>query len=58
MNNYRWTEQKSATVTDYVLGDYVTDSATGIRNYPYSTSAYVPLFSLLSCPLHNFVQHY
>lgn len=34
-----WTEQKSATITDYVLGDYVTDNAAGIRNYPYSTSA-------------------
>ncbi|KAF5312513.1 hypothetical protein D9619_002331 [Psilocybe cf. subviscida] len=34
-----WTEQKSATIADYVLGDYVTNKAAGIRNYPYSTSA-------------------
>ncbi len=34
-----WTEQKSATITDYVLGDYVTNDSAGIRNYPYSTSA-------------------
>ncbi|KAF8883983.1 Fungalysin metallopeptidase-domain-containing protein [Infundibulicybe gibba] len=34
-----WTEQKSANVTDYILGQYVTDAPGGIRTYPYSTSA-------------------
>ncbi|KIM37287.1 hypothetical protein M413DRAFT_276637 [Hebeloma cylindrosporum] len=34
-----WTEQKSGTITDYVLGDYVTNNAKGIRTNPYSTSA-------------------
>lgn len=34
-----WTEQKSATITDYVMGQYVTSSAAGIRTHPYSTSA-------------------
>ena len=33
-----WTEQKSGTITDYVLGDYVTNNANGIRTAPYSTS--------------------
>jgi extracellular elastinolytic metalloproteinase len=33
-----WTERKSGTITDYVLGDYVTDNANGIRTAPYSTS--------------------
>lgn len=33
-----WTEQKSATITDYVMGQYVTNSAAGIRTHPYSTS--------------------
>jgi extracellular elastinolytic metalloproteinase len=37
----RWTEQKSATVTDYVMGQYVINSAAGIRTHPYSTSASV-----------------
>lgn len=32
-----WTEQKSATLTDYVMGAYVYKPA-GIRNYPYSTN--------------------
>ncbi|KAF6746342.1 metalloprotease [Ephemerocybe angulata] len=33
-----WTEQKSGTVKDYVLGDYVMGNTAGIRKYPYSTS--------------------
>ncbi|RDB22679.1 Extracellular metalloproteinase mep [Hypsizygus marmoreus] len=33
-----WTEQKSATITDFVLGAYVTNNVKGIRKYPYSTS--------------------
>ena len=33
-----WTEQKSVTITDYVLGDYVTNNVNGIRTAPYSTS--------------------
>lgn len=35
----RWTEQKSAKISDYVLGAYVWNYAGGIRTYPYSTSA-------------------
>ncbi|TFK32708.1 Fungalysin metallopeptidase-domain-containing protein [Crucibulum laeve] len=34
-----WTEHTSATITDYVLGQYVTNDAAGIRTHPYSTSA-------------------
>ena len=37
----RWTEHKDATVPDFVLGQYVIDDPAGIRNHPYSTSAYV-----------------
>ncbi|KAF5388274.1 hypothetical protein D9615_000288 [Tricholomella constricta] len=33
-----WTEHKSSAVPDYVLGQYVTNNAKGIRKYPYSTS--------------------
>ncbi|KAG5644069.1 hypothetical protein DXG03_009159 [Asterophora parasitica] len=36
-----WTEQKSAAVPDYVLGQYVTNNPKGIRKYPYSTSTTV-----------------
>ncbi|RDB26236.1 Extracellular metalloproteinase 9 [Hypsizygus marmoreus] len=32
-----WTEQKSANITDYVMGQYVINSAAGIRTHPYST---------------------
>ncbi|OJT09257.1 Extracellular metalloproteinase mep, partial [Trametes pubescens] len=32
-----WTEQKSATIVDYVLGQYVTNNPAGIRSHPYST---------------------
>ena len=31
--------QKSATVPDYVMGQWVVNDAAGIRSYPYSTSA-------------------
>ncbi|KAF9008256.1 Fungalysin metallopeptidase-domain-containing protein [Cyathus striatus] len=34
-----WTEQTSATISDYVLGAYVYNKAAGIRTHPYSTSA-------------------
>ncbi|TFK32706.1 Fungalysin metallopeptidase-domain-containing protein [Crucibulum laeve] len=34
-----WTEHTSATITDYVLGQYVTNDPAGIRSHPYSTSA-------------------
>ncbi|RXW23414.1 hypothetical protein EST38_g2442 [Candolleomyces aberdarensis] len=34
-----WTQQKSATIQDYVLADYVTNNPAGIRTRPYSTSA-------------------
>ncbi|KAG5638544.1 hypothetical protein H0H81_012045 [Sphagnurus paluster] len=36
-----WTEQKSAKVEDYVLGQYVTNKPAGIRTKPYSTNATV-----------------
>ena len=34
----RWTEQKSATVKDYVMGQYVLNRQGGLRSHPYSTS--------------------
>ncbi|KAI0042801.1 hypothetical protein FA95DRAFT_1499587 [Auriscalpium vulgare] len=34
-----WTEQKSASTQDFVLGPYVVNDAAGIRSHPYSTSA-------------------
>ncbi|KAI0785688.1 Fungalysin metallopeptidase-domain-containing protein [Abortiporus biennis] len=34
-----WLEHSDATVPDYVLGQYVTNDAAGIRSHPYSTSA-------------------
>ncbi|KAF8649604.1 hypothetical protein AX16_005695 [Volvariella volvacea WC 439] len=34
-----WTEQKSATISDYVIGAYVTNNPAGIRTRPYSTSS-------------------
>ncbi|KAF9457871.1 Fungalysin metallopeptidase-domain-containing protein [Collybia nuda] len=33
-----WTEQKSGTTVDYVLGQYVTNNPAGIRTHPYSTN--------------------
>ncbi|KAG5653645.1 hypothetical protein H0H81_011747 [Sphagnurus paluster] len=33
-----WTQQKSGTVEDYILGQYVTNNPNGIRTYPYSTN--------------------
>jgi extracellular elastinolytic metalloproteinase len=33
-----WTEQKSADVKDYIMGQFVTNSAKGIRSAPYSTN--------------------
>ncbi|KAJ3504677.1 hypothetical protein NLJ89_g7813 [Agrocybe chaxingu] len=33
-----WTQHKSATIRDFVLGDYVTNNPAGIRTRPYSTS--------------------
>ncbi|CAE6404258.1 unnamed protein product [Rhizoctonia solani] len=33
-----WMGQTSANVTDFTLGSYVMNNATGIRSYPYSTS--------------------
>lgn len=36
--NSRWTEQTSATIKDYVMGQYVVNDAAGIRTHPYSTS--------------------
>ncbi|KAG6907050.1 hypothetical protein DXG01_010736 [Tephrocybe rancida] len=37
MAEHVWTEQKSANVTDFVMGQYVIDNPAGIRTYPYST---------------------
>ncbi|KAK6980981.1 extracellular metallo proteinase mep [Favolaschia claudopus] len=34
-----WNEKTSAAVPDYVMGQYVINSAAGIRSHPYSTSA-------------------
>lgn len=34
-----WTEQTSATIKDYVMGQYVINDPAGIRTHPYSTSA-------------------
>ena len=33
----RWTEQKNATIVDYVIGKYVANNPAGIRSHPYST---------------------
>ncbi|KAH6915888.1 metalloprotease [Coprinopsis sp. MPI-PUGE-AT-0042] len=33
-----WTQQKSGTIVDYVLGNYVTNNPGGIRTRPYSVS--------------------
>ncbi|KIP05598.1 hypothetical protein PHLGIDRAFT_128797 [Phlebiopsis gigantea 11061_1 CR5-6] len=34
-----WMNQKSSTVSDFVMGQWVIDDAAGIRSHPYSTSA-------------------
>ncbi|KAK0491707.1 Fungalysin metallopeptidase-domain-containing protein [Armillaria luteobubalina] len=34
----RWTEQKSATISDYVVAAWVKNKSAGIRHYPYSTN--------------------
>ncbi|KAJ6556321.1 Fungalysin metallopeptidase-domain-containing protein [Mycena capillaripes] len=36
-----WTEKTSAAVPDYVMGQYIINSAAGIRTHPYSTSSTV-----------------
>ncbi|RDB18735.1 Extracellular metalloproteinase mep [Hypsizygus marmoreus] len=36
-----WTEHTASAVPDYVMGQYVINSAAGIRTHPYSTSATV-----------------
>jgi hypothetical protein len=36
-----WTEHSSSAVSDFVLGQYVTNNSKGIRHYPYSTSTSV-----------------
>ncbi|KAF7301728.1 Extracellular metalloproteinase mep [Mycena indigotica] len=33
-----WTEKNSSAVPDYVMGQYIINSAAGIRTHPYSTS--------------------
>ncbi|KAI0641704.1 Fungalysin metallopeptidase-domain-containing protein [Trametes meyenii] len=32
-----WTEQKNATIVDYVIGQYLIDDPAGFRSHPYST---------------------
>ncbi|KAJ7194480.1 Fungalysin metallopeptidase-domain-containing protein [Mycena haematopus] len=34
-----WTEKTSAAVPDYVMGQYIVNSAAGIRNHPYLTNS-------------------
>lgn len=51
---HRWTEHKDATVPDFVLGQYVTNDAAGIRSHPYSTSAYV----MILCQRHHILNHF
>ncbi|KAJ3541961.1 hypothetical protein NMY22_g3694 [Coprinellus aureogranulatus] len=34
-----WTEQKSATVSDYVIGAWINNNPAGLRTHPYSTNA-------------------
>ncbi|KAJ7463307.1 Fungalysin metallopeptidase-domain-containing protein [Mycena latifolia] len=36
-----WTEKTSAAVPDYVMGQYIVNSAAGIRTHPYSTNSTV-----------------
>ncbi|KAH6901627.1 metalloprotease [Coprinopsis sp. MPI-PUGE-AT-0042] len=43
-----WAQQKSATIRDYVLGDYVTNNPAGIRTKPYSTSTTVNNYTYAS----------
>ncbi|KAG6831526.1 hypothetical protein H0H92_009795 [Tricholoma furcatifolium] len=44
-----WSEQKSATINDYRVGQYVTNNPAGIRKYPYSTNpSVISLCSLLA----------
>ena len=35
-------------ITDYVMGDFVTNNKNGIRTHPSSTSAFVSLLLLLT----------
>jgi extracellular elastinolytic metalloproteinase len=30
--------QTSSTITDFVIGSYITNNATGLRSHPYSTN--------------------
>ncbi|KAK0437430.1 Fungalysin metallopeptidase-domain-containing protein [Desarmillaria tabescens] len=45
-----WTEQKSGTITDFVIGTWVLNNTAGMRHFPYSTDPAVnPLrYSALS----------
>ena len=36
--NARWMNQKSAKTTDYLIGDYVSGKAAGLRKFPYSVN--------------------
>lgn len=49
----RWTEQKSATISDYIMGTYVLNSPKGIRQYPYSTSKYASYDICISTRPHD-----
>jgi len=35
---FRWTEQTSGNLRDYVTGQFVLDNPAGVRRFPYSTS--------------------
>ncbi|KAK0185335.1 Fungalysin metallopeptidase-domain-containing protein [Armillaria mellea] len=45
-----WTEQKSAAISDYVLGVWATNNPNGIRHYPYSTNPNVNPLRYSSLP--------
>lgn len=35
---FRWFQQTDGTIRDFTVGNYVTNSANGIRRQPYSTN--------------------
>ena len=43
-----WFEQKSPTIADYIMGDYVTNNKNGIRAHSYSISPFVKFLLLLA----------
>ena len=44
----RWFEQKSATISDHVMGDYVTNNKNDIRAHSYLISPFVKILLLLA----------